>query len=55
MAKEKVPDRSDMVVYCIRLPVDRLEAVKAQAATEGVNPSTMLREWVLERLEKEEA
>jgi hypothetical protein len=40
-------------VYSIRIPVARIAELEEVAATRGEPPRTMLREWVLERLEDE--
>jgi hypothetical protein len=40
-------------VYSIRIPVARIAELEEVAAARGEPPRTMLREWVLERLEKE--
>ena len=40
-------------VYSVRIPVDRLEDVRRTAEREGMQPSSMLREWILERLDRE--
>jgi hypothetical protein len=41
-------------VYSIRIPVARIAELEKVAAARGEAPRTMLREWVLERLEDEE-
>lgn len=40
-------------VYSIRIPVARIIELEEVAAARGEPPRTMLREWVLERLEDE--
>lgn len=40
-------------VYSIRIPVAQIAELEAVAAARGEPPRTMLREWVLERLENE--
>lgn len=40
-------------VYSIRIPVEKLRQVRQVAELDGLQPSVMMREWVLERLEKE--
>ena len=40
-------------VYSIRIPAEKLRQVRQVAELDGVQPSVMMREWVLERLEKE--
>lgn len=46
-------ERGDMVVYCLRLPSSDLEAIRKVAERQGTRPSTLLREWVQQRLEEE--
>jgi hypothetical protein len=38
-------------VYSIRIPVDRLEQLRGVAEDQGVPPSALMRQWVLERLD----
>src|SRR5271165_6133563 len=40
-------------VYSVRIPVNRLEELRAVAAKQRLPPSALLREWVLERLDRE--
>lgn len=40
-------------VYSIRIPVAQIAELEAVAAERGEPPRTMLREWVLERLDDE--
>lgn len=40
-------------VYSVRIPVEKLRQVRQVAELDGLQPSVMMREWVLERLEKE--
>lgn len=40
-------------VYSIRIPVAQIAELEGVAAARGEPPRTMLREWVLERLEDE--
>jgi hypothetical protein len=40
-------------VYAIRLPVSRLEAVRWLADVRGEQPTALMREWILERLDQE--
>lgn len=47
--------RQPSQVYTVRVPVDRLEALRQLAGDRGENPSTLMREWVLERLDAEAA
>jgi hypothetical protein len=39
-------------VYSIRIPVERLRQVCRVAELDGLQPSLMMREWVVVRLEK---
>lgn len=41
-------------VYSIRIPVSRLGRIRALAAKYGMAPTSMLRTWILERLDAEE-
>lgn len=49
------PPRQPSQVYTVRVPVDRLEVLRRVASDRGENPSTLMREWVLERLDTEVA
>jgi hypothetical protein len=40
-------------VYSVRIPVERLEELRRIASGMGAAPSTLLRKWVLERLDSE--
>jgi len=42
-------------VYSIRVPVERLEQVRAIAKERGIAPTAMLRDWVLQQLDAEVA
>lgn len=48
-----LPPRRPAQVYSVRIPVDRLAQLKTLADSQDVAPSTMIREWVLERLDSE--
>lgn len=48
-----LPPRGPAQVYSVRIPVDRLAELKALADSQDVPPSTMIRDWVLERLDSE--
>jgi len=39
--------------YSIRIPVERIEQLRMLAAANKLPPTTMLRKWLLERLEQE--
>jgi hypothetical protein len=47
------PPKDPAQVYSIRIPVDRLEQLRILADRAGKRPTTMMREWVLERLDIE--
>ena len=47
------PPRDPAQVYSLRMPVDRLEQLRQAAEQAGVSPSTLMRTWVLERLDAE--
>ncbi len=47
-ARRSAPDPAQ--VYSVRIPVSQLEALRVAAAKVGKAPSTLMREWVLERL-----
>jgi hypothetical protein len=49
------PPREPSQVYSVRIPVDRLEQLRLRAADEGVAPSALMRQWVIERLDAEDA
>ncbi|MDP8928576.1 MAG: hypothetical protein M3O70_08395 [Actinomycetota bacterium] len=40
-------------VYSLRIPVERLEQLRQLAAARDEAPTTMMRRWVLERLDRE--
>lgn len=40
-------------VYTVRMPADRIEELRSLAAQRGEQPSTLMRRWVLERLDAE--
>jgi hypothetical protein len=40
-------------VYSVRIPPDRLEELRKVAARQGVTVGSLIRAWVLERLDKE--
>jgi hypothetical protein len=44
------PPRQPSQVYSVRLPVEELESLRRLAADLNLQPSTLIREWVLERL-----
>ena len=40
-------------VYTVRMPADRLAELRAVAEQSGEQPSALMRQWVLERLDEE--
>lgn len=48
----RVP-REPSQVYSLRVPVDKLEELRIHAERQHLNPSALMRLWVLERLERE--
>jgi hypothetical protein len=49
------PPRDPSQVYSVRIPVSRLEQLRRRAADEGVAPSALMRQWVIERLDVNES
>jgi hypothetical protein len=47
------PPRNPSQVYSVRIPVARLETLRQIAREQGIAPSALMREWVLERLSAE--
>lgn len=47
------PAQAPSQVYAIRLPVDVLEQLRRLAVEQQRAPSALIREWVIERLERE--
>jgi hypothetical protein len=48
------PPRDPAQVYSVRMPVERLGALRRVADERSMTPSALLRQWVLERLDQEE-
>jgi hypothetical protein len=48
------PPRAPAQVYSVRIPVGRLEQLRTRALKEGVAPSALIRQWVIERLDANE-
>src|SRR4051812_3308699 len=40
-------------VYSVRVPVARLEELRACAAERGLRPASLVRRWIVERLDQE--
>jgi hypothetical protein len=47
------PRGEPSVIYNVRMPAGRLEQLRQLADQAGVPPSTLMRGWVLERLDRE--
>lgn len=45
------PARAPSAVYSVRIPVDRIEELRALAAIRGVAPTALIRRWVLAQLD----
>jgi hypothetical protein len=48
------PAKDPSQVYSVRIPVSRLDQLRKRAAQEGVAPSALMRQWVIERLDADE-
>jgi hypothetical protein len=53
--RRRHPPRDPAQVYSLRIPVAQLEELRQLAADQGVTPSALMREWVLERIAAEKA
>ena len=47
------PPRDPAQVYSIRIPSDRIEQLRRVARDRGTRPSTLIRDWVLQKLDDE--
>lgn len=47
------PRRDPSQVYSLRIPVQRLAELREVADANGVEPSVLMRQWVLDRLDAE--
>ena len=45
------PPRDPSQVYSVRIPAGRLEQLRQRATEEGIAPSALIRQWVIERLD----
>jgi hypothetical protein len=54
MHRSKRPPTDASQVYSIRIPVSRLGAIRRIATRYGIPPTSMLRSWILQRLDLEE-
>ncbi|MGH7882432.1 MAG: hypothetical protein ACREN8_05940 [Candidatus Dormibacteraceae bacterium] len=46
------PAKDPSEVYSVRMPISRLEQLRQIAEQERTNPSTLIRKWVLDRLDQ---
>jgi uncharacterized protein YdiU (UPF0061 family) len=53
-ASRQAPKEASQV-YSVRIPVAKLEQLRQRAAEKGVAPSALMRQWVIERLDADEA
>jgi Arc/MetJ family transcription regulator len=49
--RHREPSSSPTAVYSVRIPVDRLEELRELAAARGVQPTALIRAWVLAHLD----
>ncbi|RSD19954.1 hypothetical protein [Amycolatopsis eburnea] len=45
------PSKGPSAVYSVRIPVDRIEELRGLAAERGVQPTALIRTWVLAQLD----
>ncbi|MEU0529384.1 hypothetical protein [Amycolatopsis tolypomycina] len=45
------PAKNPTAVYSVRIPVDRIEELRQLAAGRGVQPTALIRTWVLAQLD----
>ncbi|RSM45513.1 hypothetical protein DMA12_13705 [Amycolatopsis balhimycina DSM 5908] len=45
------PSKSPTAVYSVRIPVDRIEELRRLATERGVQPTALIRAWVLAQLD----
>lgn len=53
MFRSKRPAVDPSQVYSVRMPVGKLARLRQLAAKAETNPSSLMRQWILERLEEE--
>lgn len=51
--RHQQPATSPTAVYSVRIPVDRIEELRKLAAERGVQPTALIRAWVLAQLDAE--
>lgn len=49
--RHRAPSSAPTAVYSVRIPVDRIEELRALAASRGIPPTTLIRRWVLAQLD----
>ena len=49
--RHREPAKSPTAVYSVRIPVDRIEELRRLAADRGVQPTALIRSWVLAQLD----
>lgn len=50
-ARHREPAKSPAAVYSVRIPVDRIEELRQLAVDRGVQPTALIRTWVLAQLD----
>jgi hypothetical protein len=53
--RSRRPPKAPSMVYSVRIPVSRVEELRRVAEAAGMEPSAMVRRWVLERLDTEQS
>jgi|SRR5579885_3396578 len=53
MFHSRRPSVDPSQVYSVRMPVAKLEQLRQLAAKAEMNPSSLMRQWILERLDEE--
>ncbi|MFN2495023.1 MAG: hypothetical protein ABR608_03810 [Pseudonocardiaceae bacterium] len=48
--RHREPAKSPTAVYSVRIPADRIEELRQLAADRGVQPTVLIRSWVLAQL-----
>ncbi|MEQ0559430.1 hypothetical protein ABJI51_10150 [Amycolatopsis sp. NEAU-NG30] len=49
--QHRVPSKNPTAVYSVRIPVDRIEELRRLAAERGVQPTALIRTWVIAQLD----
>lgn len=49
--RHREPSKSPTAVYSVRIPVERIEELRELAASRGVQPTALIRAWVLAQLD----